>query len=60
MCEKYSKMEFSLEETDEIFNMLKDGLDKCNEINEDLYYEIKDFNYIYHVYNFCYKSLDKD
>ena len=59
VCEKYSRMEFSLEETDRIFILIKDGLNRCQEIYEDLYYEIKDFNYIYHVYNCCYKSLDR-
>ena len=58
VCDKYSKVEFSLEETDRIFSLLEDGLKRCEEINEDLYYEIKDFVKIYHVYNFCYKSLD--
>ena len=58
--DKYSRMEFSLEETYEIFNMLKDELNRCHEIYEDLYYEIKDFKYIYHVYNYCYKSLDRE
>ena len=56
--DKYSRMEFSLEETERIFILINDGLDNCHEINEDLYYEIKDFNYIYQVYNFRYKSLD--
>ena len=60
VCEKYSKMNFSLEETDRIFILIKDGLDKCHDIDEDLYYEIKDFKYIYHVYNCCYESLDRN
>ena len=58
--DKYSRMEFSLEETDRIFILIKDGLYNCFEINEDLYYEIKNFNYIYEVYNFRYNSLDRD
>ena len=58
--DKYSKMEFSLEETNRIFILIKDGLYNCFEIKEDLYYEIKDFNYIYEVYNFRYNSLDRD
>ena len=60
VCEKYSRMEFSLEETDRIFDLIKDGLNKCFELNEDLYYEIKNFEKIYYVYKYCYKSLDKD
>ena len=60
VCEKYSRMEFSLEETIRIFELIKDGLYNCQEIYEDLYYEIKNFNYIYEVYNFRYNSLDRD
>ena len=55
--DKYSRVEFSLEETYRIFDLIKNGLDKCQELDEDLYYEIKDFNYLYHVYKYCYKSL---
>ena len=58
VCDKYSRVEFSLEETDRIFRLVKDGLDKCLEIYEDLYFEIKDFEKIYCVYDYCYKSLD--
>ena len=58
--EKYSTEKFSLEEIDRIFKLVKDGLDRCCEIDEDLYYEIKDFKIIYQVYNSCYKSLDRD
>ena len=60
VCEKYSRMEFSLEETIRIFELIKDGLYNCQEIYEDLYYEIKDFEKIYYVYKYCYKSLDRD
>ena len=59
VCEKYSRVKFLLEEKYRIFDLVKEGLDKCQEINEDLYYEIKNFNYIYHVYNYCYKSLNR-
>ena len=58
--DKYSRMEFSLEETDRIFDLIEKGLNKCQEIYEDLYYEIKNFKYIYYVYNYCYISLDRD
>ena len=57
--DKYSRMEFSLEETDRIFILIKNGLDKCQEIEENLYDEIKDFKYIYYAYNCCYKDLNK-
>ena len=60
VIEKYSTEKFSLEEINRIFKLVKDGLDKCKEIDEDLYYEIKNFNNIYHVYNHCYKSLERD
>ena len=43
VCDIYSREKFSLEETDRIFILVEDGLDRCQEINEDLYYEIKDF-----------------
>ena len=52
--EKYSKMEFSLEETERIFNLVKHGLDRCNEINENLYYQIKYFKHLYYVYTINY------
>ena len=55
--EKYSRMEFSLEETYRIFDLIKDGLDKCIEIDDYLPYKIKDFEKIYCVYKFCYKRL---
>ena len=51
-------MEFSLEETDRIFSLVEDGLNLCDEINEDLYYEIKDYKKLYYVYFISYKSLD--
>ena len=57
MCDKYSRVEFSLEETDRIFRLVEDGLDKCIELDDDLRYEIKDFKNIYYVYNISYKSL---
>ena len=59
VCDKYSRKEFSLEEIYKIFNLVKCGVDKCFEINEDLYFDIKNFKYIYDVYNFRYKSLDR-
>ena len=57
VCDKYSRVEFSLEETDRIFRLIKDGLDRCFEINEDLFYEIKDFKKLNYVYIISYKSL---
>ena len=57
MYDKYSIVEFSLEETYRIFDLIEYGLNKCQELNEDLFYEIKDFVKIYHVYNYCYKIL---
>ena len=57
VCDKYSREEFSLEETDRIFSLAKDGLNRCQELNEDLFDDIKDFEKIYHVYDCCYKSL---
>ena len=58
--DKYSRVEFSLEETYRIFDLVEYGLNRCQEIDEDLYFEIKDFENIYHVYDCCYKSLDRD
>ena len=52
--DKYSREKFSLENTIRIFDLIKEGLDKCIELNDDLRYEIKDFNCIYQVYNFIY------
>ena len=52
--EKYSRLEFSLEELDRIFYLVKDGLDRCKEINEDLYFEIIYFEKLYYVYNINY------
>ena len=60
VCEKYSRMEFSLKETIRIFELINDGLYNCQEIYENLYYKIKDFEKIYYVYKYCYKSLDRD
>ena len=60
VCDKYTRMEFSLKETDRIFSLIEDGLNKFQELNEDLYYDIKDFKYIYEVYDYRYKSLDRD
>ena len=60
VLEKYSRVEFSLKETARIFDLVEDGLYKCNELDEDFYYEIKDFKKIYDVYNYCYKSLDRN
>ena len=60
MYDKYSRVKFSLEEIIRIFRLIEEGLNRCQEIDEDLYYKIKDFKYIYHVYNCCYKSLDRD
>ena len=51
-------MKFSLEETDRIFRLIEEGLYRCFELDEDLYSEIKDFENIYHVYDYCYKRLD--
>ena len=50
VCDKYSRLEFSLEELDRIFYLIKDGLDRCKEINEDLYFEIEYFIKLYYVY----------
>ena len=58
--DKYSRMKFSLEKIERIFDLLKNGLDKCFEIDEDLIFEINNFKYIYYVYNYCYESLDSD
>ena len=55
--EKYSREKFSLKELYIIINFLEEGLDKCKEINKDLYFEIKYFKNIYYFYNSCYKSL---
>ena len=57
VIEEYSRKKFSLEETYRIFDFIKDGLYNCNEYNEDLYYQIKDFKNIYYVYNGGYNSL---
>ena len=54
VCDKYSRVNFSLEETDRIFRLVEDGLDRCKEIKEDLYFEIKYFKKLYYVYNFNY------
>ena len=59
VCNKYSRKEFSLEETARIFSLIEDGLNRCHELNEDLFRDIKDFEYIYEVYNFRYNSLDR-
>ena len=58
--EKYSREKFSLKETERIIDLIKEGINKCNELDEDLYYEIKDFKKIYDVYNYCYKSLNSN
>ena len=58
--EKYSTKEFSLEEIDRIFKLINDGLDRCKELSGDLYYQIKYFKNMYHVYDHCYKSLERD
>ena len=58
--DKYSRMEFSLEETKRIFDLIEEGVNKCIEIDDYVYYEIKDFKKIYDVYNYGYKSLDRD
>ena len=60
VLEKYSKKNFSLEETERIFDLIKKGLDKCFQLNEDLHFKIKNFKYIYYVYNYCYISLDSN
>ena len=60
LFEKYSIVEFSLEETYRIFDLIKDGLDKCQEIDYDLFTDINHFKYIYNVYDFQYKTLDSD
>ena len=60
VCDKYSRKKFSLEETDRIFLLINDGLNKCIEIDDYVYFKIKDFKNIYYVYNYCNKSLDRD
>ena len=50
VIEKYSREKFSLEELDKIFYLVKDGLDRCKELNKDLYFEIKYFKNLYYVY----------
>ena len=59
VLEKYSRKKFSLEETERIFDLIDEGVNKCFELNGDLYWDIKDFKKIYHVYNYGYKSLDR-
>ena len=59
VCDKYSRVKFSLKEIYKIFDLVEEGVNKCFELNEDLYGDIKDFVYIYEVYNFRYKSLDR-
>ena len=54
VMEKYSRMKFSLEEINKILNFLKDGIDRCHDINEDLYYEIKYFYHLNYVYDINY------
>ena len=58
VIEKYSSKKFSLEEKDRIFYLVKEGLNKCQELDEDFYLQIKDFKYLYYVYNCGYRSLD--
>ena len=57
--EKYSTEKFSLEEINRIFKLVENGLDKCDQIIEDLYCDIKHFINIYYVYDHCYKDLDR-
>ena len=57
--EKYSKVEFSLKETYEIIDLINKGVDKCFELNEDLFFDINDFKILYKIYNFSYKILDR-
>ena len=57
--EKYSRVKFSLEEIYRIFYLIEDGLFKCQELNNDLFYKIKEFKYIYDVYDYYYQNLDK-
>ena len=57
--EEYSRVEFSLEETYRIFDLIEEGLNKCDEINSDLYYKIKELKYLFNVYDYCYQNLDK-
>ena len=59
VMEKYSTKKFSLKETERIFDLIDEGINKCLELNGDLYCDIKDFKKIYHVYNIGYKSLDR-
>ena len=47
VCDKYSRVEFSLEETYRIFRLIEEGLYRCKELDEDLYFEINDFEKIY-------------
>ena len=51
--EKYSRVEFSLKELYKIFDLVEEGLDKCIELDDDLYFKIKDFKNIYYVCNYC-------
>ena len=54
--EKYSKVEFSLKEIYRIIDLIDEGVNKCCDLNEDLYCDIKTFKKKYHVY----KILDID
>ena len=47
VTDKYTKEEFSLEETIRIFSLVEDGIKRCQELDEDLYFEINNFEYIY-------------
>lgn len=59
VCDKYSKVEFSLKETARILSLVESGLKNCKELDGDLIFDIKDFENIYNVYDYCYKSLDR-
>lgn len=56
--DSYTKVEFSLEEIYTIFDLLKDGVKKCFELSEDLFFDVEDFKMIYNVYKKSEKRLE--
>ena len=57
VCDKYSRMKFSLEEIYKIIDLVEEGINKCLEINDYVYFKIKDFKNIYYVYNINYNYI---
>ena len=56
--DSYTKVEFSLEEIYTIFDLLEDGVKKCFELSEDLFFDVEDFKMIYTVYKKSEKRLE--